>query len=179
MNILIISHGIPSEKDPQWGCFELDQARALMALGHRVNMVAVDARFRSKERRFGYRHQVFDGVDACSFFLFPIGLLRIAWLRIWVRDLMMLSLFRHMERLYGLPDVIYAHFSQWAGYAGTILSEKYGVPLVTLEHFSQLIDDHPPTVLMDCVKQTMEKSQYFLCVSEKLKESLTGAPLKP
>ena len=139
MNILIISHGIPSEKDPQWGCFELDQARALMALGHRVNMVAVDARFRSKERRFGYRHQVFDGVDACSFFLFPIGLLRIAWLRIWVRDLMMLSLFRHMERLYGLPDVIYAHFFFSMSQLKLVKRHYPGIPIVGIEHAARII----------------------------------------
>ena len=36
MYILLISRGIPSKEEPQWGCFEFDQARALKELGHKV-----------------------------------------------------------------------------------------------------------------------------------------------
>ena len=44
MYILLISRGIPSEKDPLWGCFEFDQARALRSIGHKVVVLSVDER---------------------------------------------------------------------------------------------------------------------------------------
>ena len=110
MKILIVSHGVPSIKNPQWGCFELDQARALSALGHDVSIAAVDGRLRFDGKRIGLKHKDFDGIDSCVYYLFPLQLLRFVWLRVWARDLMMLILFRHMVRRHGLPDVIYAHF---------------------------------------------------------------------
>ena len=39
MYILMISRGVPSAKDPQWGCFEQDQAEALQRNGHKVVMI--------------------------------------------------------------------------------------------------------------------------------------------
>ena len=36
MFIALISRGVPSKRDPQWGCFEKDQAEALVAVGHKV-----------------------------------------------------------------------------------------------------------------------------------------------
>ena len=53
MYILLISRGIPSVKDPQWGCFEFDQAKALKKLGHKVVVISVDVRFRFYYRKIG------------------------------------------------------------------------------------------------------------------------------
>ena len=36
MYILMIARGYPTEEDPQWGCFEQDQAEALCNNGHQV-----------------------------------------------------------------------------------------------------------------------------------------------
>ena len=46
MFIALISRGVPSKRDPQWGCFEKDQAEALVAVGHKVAVISVDSRFR-------------------------------------------------------------------------------------------------------------------------------------
>ena len=55
MFILLISRGVPTKRDPQWGCFERDQANALRALGHKVVVVSVDTRFRLFYRKFGIK----------------------------------------------------------------------------------------------------------------------------
>ena len=57
MFILLISRGIPSDKDPQWGCFERDQAMALHKVGHRVVVLSVDSRVRVKNRKLGISHK--------------------------------------------------------------------------------------------------------------------------
>ena len=63
MFILLISRGIPSDKDPQWGCFERDQAMALHKAGHRVVVLSVDSRVRVKNRKLGISHKNIEGVD--------------------------------------------------------------------------------------------------------------------
>jgi len=56
MHILIISHGYPTAKNPQWGCFEQDQAEALVSMGHRVTVAVLDMRFRPSNQTFGISH---------------------------------------------------------------------------------------------------------------------------
>lgn len=140
MNILIISHGIPSKEDPQWGCFELDQARALTALGHKVCMAAVDGRFRRWARRIGFKHIDFGGIDACSLYLFPLKILRSFRLRSWIMDRMMLSLFHHMVKRHGLPDVIYAHFFFTMSQLEYVKRRYPGIPIVGVEHAARIIN---------------------------------------
>ena len=49
----MIARGYPTPKDPQWGCFEQDQAEALQRYGHRVVVVSVDSRFLWRVRKIG------------------------------------------------------------------------------------------------------------------------------
>ena len=140
MNILIVSHGIPSKEDPQWGCFELDQARALTALGHKVCIAAVDGRFRRWGRRIGFAHTDFGGIDACSLYLFPLKILRLFRLRIWTMDRMMLSLFRHMVERHGLPDIIYAHFFFTMSQLEYVKRNYPSIPIVGVEHEARIIN---------------------------------------
>ena len=61
MFILLISRGIPSDKDPQWGCFERDQALALHKAGHKVVVLSVDSRVKVKNRKLGISHKNIEG----------------------------------------------------------------------------------------------------------------------
>lgn len=62
MKIFFISRGWPSEREPQWGCFERDQALALKKLGHEIVVLSVDARFRRYYRKYGITREVHDGI---------------------------------------------------------------------------------------------------------------------
>ena len=53
MRIFLISRGYPTKREPQWGCFEKDQAEALAKYGHEVVMLSVDTRFRWYWRKIG------------------------------------------------------------------------------------------------------------------------------
>lgn len=63
MYILMISRGIPSKDNPQWGCFERDQAEALVKFGHKVVVLSIDARFKIKRGALGLHISVYKGVD--------------------------------------------------------------------------------------------------------------------
>ena len=63
MFIALISRGVPSKRDPQWGCFEKDQAEALVAVGHKVAVISVDSRFRLYWRKPGISHYRLNGID--------------------------------------------------------------------------------------------------------------------
>ena len=74
MYILLISRGIPSDKDPLWGCFEFDQARALRSIGHKVIVLSVDERVRFYKRKIGLAHKVVDGIDCYKMYYVNIDL---------------------------------------------------------------------------------------------------------
>ena len=109
MNILIFSHGIPSVIDPQWGCFELDQAKALEALGHKITLAAIDGRFRKGRAGRGVVYSEFGKIHAYLYYLIPYRLLGLQTLRIKVRSWMTRRLFRVICKKEGFPDVIYAN----------------------------------------------------------------------
>ena len=71
MYILMIARGYPTEEDPQWGCFEQDQAEALCNNGHQVVVLSVDSRFLWKFRKVGITHYSKNGVNYYNSFWFP------------------------------------------------------------------------------------------------------------
>lgn len=82
------------------------------------------------------------------------------------------KLYSYAVSIYGNPDVIYAHFSIWAGYAGSLISEKYHVPLVTIEHFSEFMKNEMCKGYKEALRFTIDSSEFFLCVSDGLKQSI-------
>ena len=63
MYILMIARGYPTKEDPQWGCFEQDQAEALCNNGNKVVVLSVDNRFLWRKRKIGITHYRKAGID--------------------------------------------------------------------------------------------------------------------
>ena len=76
MFIVLISRGVPSKRDPQWGCFEKDQAEALTNLGHKVVVISVDSRFRTYWRKLGITHYRINDIDYYESILIPGVIIR-------------------------------------------------------------------------------------------------------
>lgn len=74
----------------------------------------------------------------------------------------------------GKPDILYAHFSLYAGYAATKLKEKYNLPLVTLEHNGALMQKKLNSRLQLYLEDTLKKSDKFFAVSTGLKRAITS-----
>ena len=173
MFVLLISRGIPSDNDPQWGCFERDQALALHKAGHKVVVLSVDSRAKFHSSKFGISHKLINGVDFYNLSCFPNVIFRPIAYRImlflisWQLD----YLYKRMQKTHGTPDLIYSHYLL-NSYAALRLKKKYNLPLVAIEHWSEVNKD----VLKSYVKYSGDKvysiADKVIAVSDSLKSML-------
>ncbi len=135
MFILIKTRGIPSEKYPQWGIFEMEQAAALRKAGHRVVALSVDFRSRLIKRKWGMMKGKYKGVDYYNLYIpFPYVLLPKSW-SLRLKDFYLDYIYKKYIAKEGRPDVVHAHYA--FGIEETIaLSKKHNIPLVGTEHWS-------------------------------------------
>lgn len=173
MFILLVSRGVPSNSDPQWGCFEKDQAKALAALGHKVVVVSVDSRFRFKRRKLGISKYVEGDIVYYNIYIIPGVMTRMLGynFNLKVRKWQMLQLYRRVELECGKADIIYSHYLM-NSYIALYLKYKYNIPLVAIEHWSEL---NKP-VLKRYVKAMGEvvynNADALISVSESLRKML-------
>lgn len=173
---------IPSFFTPYGGEFCLDQARALKAVGHEVRIlsnvqlgvtIGVKGYLFLPYRR--YEHQR-DGITVCQSFQRGVPMV-IRWnVRRWVR--IVCSMFEDYVNKYGVPDVLHAHCSKWAGYAAMQISRKYHIPYVITEHLSRLVFEKefgpaPSNAWqIPLLKEAYEKANLVIPVSEELVENI-------
>lgn len=170
MHILIISHGYPTAKNPQWGCFEKDQAEALVSMGHRVTVAVVDMRFRPSSQTFGISNINDGAISAYTYFLLS-GKLLPGRMKRYARERMMLRLCRKIFRREGMPDVIYAHYMFCMAML-RLAKEKYGIPVVGIEHWSELNNTTLPPRLMQTGRTAYALSDRLLAVSPSLQAQM-------
>ena len=141
MKIFLVSRGWPSEREPQWGSFERDQAVALKKLGHEVVILSVDVRYRKYHRKYGISKSVSKGIPHYSLFygsVFGKVLRQISmYLSVKTKRYLFKRLFEVVTKHEGSPDLIYAHYLTNISMA-LYAKQKYGVPVVGIEHWSEL-----------------------------------------
>ena len=173
---------IPSFFTPYGGEFCLDQARALKAVGHEVRIlsnvqlgvtIGLKGYLCLPYRR--YEHQR-DGITVCQSFQRGVPMV-IRWnVRRWVR--IVCSMFDDYVNKYGVPDVLHAHCSKWAGYAAMQISRKYHIPYVITEHLSRLVFEKEfgpapsDAWQIPLLKEAYEKANLVIPVSEELVENI-------
>lgn len=175
MNIFFVARGWPSKREPQWGCFERDQALALSKLGHKVVMLSVDARFRKYHRKYGITNQVHDGIPhynifAGSFWGKPLRSISMR-LHTKVKQALILHLFKNAIAQEGMPDLIYGHYLGGCSMA-LFLKRKYGIPAVGIEHWSRL---GFPNIQKAVKNEAVRTYPYLDCqisVSSSLKDNI-------
>ena len=170
MFILLISRGIPSDNDPQWGCFERDQALALHNAGHKVVVLSVDSRAKFHSSKFGISHKLINGVDFYNLSCFPNVIFRPIAYRImlflisWQLD----YLYKRVLKIHGTPDVIYSHYLL-NSYAALQLKKKYNLPLVAIEHWSEVNKDTLKSYVKYSGNKVYSSSDMVIAVSDSLK----------
>lgn len=112
MKILFISRGTPSSRDPQWGSFELDQAKALRNYGHDVVLLSVDRRFRRYYRKHGITMKVIDGIYCYNSFYLSAAVTNIISPKLtdFIRNKQIERLFNKVIKKFGFPDIVYGHY---------------------------------------------------------------------
>ena len=140
MNVFFLSRGYPSARDPQWGCFERDQAEALAGRGHRVTLLSVDQRLRFYWRPLGMtKRTVAGGITAYESFWCPLRVSSLlgTGFAMYLAESQAISLYERAVREQGTPDVIYAHYLPNME-LGVRLKRRFGVPVVGIEHWSEM-----------------------------------------
>lgn len=173
MRIFIIARGYPSKQDPTWGCFEKDQAEALSLLGHQVTILSVDTRFRFYWRKLGVQCSVHNNIATFNIFLMPQAMLFFLpkkiknWFYAWQLEI----IYKRAILRNGTPDVIYSHYLQNTLKA-IPLREKYNIPIVAMEHWSQMAYTPIPKSTISLAKRAYASIDQLLTVSSALKENI-------
>ena len=173
MKIFVISRGFPTPKDPQWGSFEFDQAKALRAMGHKVVMLSVDVRWKSKSRIPGIKKKEEEGVISYDLYCGPWVVLSRISLRIYdsFSGYLVKKLFQYVQQREGRPDVIYSHYLDSSDYA-LCVKRKYHIPVVGLEHWSELGKVEPSMFAIDKAKRVYPQLDYLFVVSNALRQNI-------
>ena len=173
---------IPSFFTPYGGEFCLDQARALKALGHEVRIlsnvqlgVTIGLKDYVCQPYRRYEHER-DGITVCQSFQRGVPMVVRQNVRRWVR--IVCAMFDDYVGKYGVPDVLHAHCSKWAGYAAMLISRKYHVPYVITEHLSRLVFEKEfgpapsDAWQIPLLREAYEQADLVIPVSEELVENI-------
>ena len=173
MRIAIIACGYPSKEDPQFGCFEKDQALALKKSGHEVSILYVDGRFRRFKRKLGITHFVDNGINVYGIYLYPGAITHHLNQRLhyWLMRKMLEYVFAYMQKRQPKPDILYAHYFWNISYA-TAIKLKYDIPLVGIEHWSRVHTETLPSDILHRGRRAYALSDKVLAVSVSLQQSI-------
>ena len=173
MKILIVATGYPSRQDSRWGCFERDQAIALKNSGHDVSILVLDAEINRHGLKHGISITHTDAFDVYVGHWFPTKILKIFGdrFRDRVTCYLLNRVYLRLVKDFGVPDIMYAHY-QWNIYLSLYLKEKYGIPLVGLEHWSVLMREQLPVVIDRRGRKAYSHVDKLLAVSKALSDSL-------
>lgn len=174
MNIFIVSMFYKDKQNAEKAIFVYEQARALALRGHNIIVLAVNPTITIMGDKHEIEYICDNGIH--TFYIpFPQSLcserdFSDEYLQQYVIHLD--HLMRASERLFGKADVVYAHFSLIAGYAASILSDKYHYPIVIEEHHSRIMTDLLGTHDIEILTETVKNADEFICVSSNLKKAV-------
>lgn len=173
MYILMISRGIPTQKDPQWGCFEQDQAEALHKAGHKVVVVSVDTRFRMTYRKIGITYKKKNGIDYYNSFWIPAAVTNLfsSKLTQTIKEKQLERIYKKIEHIHGKPDIIYGQFF-FNTALGVFLKKKYGIPLVGIEHAARFVSDEVDKNSLKQASNVYKHTDCNIAVSSHLANAL-------
>ena len=175
MKIYFVSRGWPSEREPQWGSFERDQALALQKLGHQVVVLSVDSRIRNIKRKYGISREMHEAIPYYNYVVGAIWgkvlFFVSANLHIRVKRFFFIHLLKNVIKQEGMPDLLYGHYLSCASMA-LAAKEKYGIPVVGIEHWSELGYENIDRRIKQWAEKVYKKLDCLLTVSTALRENI-------
>lgn len=169
MNILLISRGIPSKQEPQWGCFEYEQAKALANLGHNVIVASVDSRFRLYPRKLGMTITHDNNIVCYNYFICPSAIAGILGenfkeaIRYWQWKKIERAILHREKKI----DVIYSHYLFNTVCAVRFLQDVHA-PIVAIEHWSEMNKEPLPAEVKRLAESSYPQVQAIITVSKAL-----------
>ena len=171
MRIFLIARGYPTLEAPQWGCFEKDQAEALVAAGHEVTILGY--RQRPFNKYIGFYLFNHNNVNVVSYCIFPGRIFGNfgARLRTKIERWQLDKAYKLAVKLYGEPDLLYSHYLFVTDIA-TYIKDKYKKPLVAIEHWSEVSNPLLLPYVKKIGQRTYSKVDKLISVSNSLKEAI-------
>ena len=83
-------------------------------------------------------------------------------------------LYKRMVKMFGKPDVIYAHFSFPAGKAAKKKKKKENIPVVVAEHWSGLVNGKAKGSVLSVIKSSLNAANSIICVSPALRDAVNS-----
>lgn len=175
MKILFVPTSYPDESNPTRDIFIQEQAVALSKAGHDIRVLhaqkqpskkilsKIDKNIKTVSDSYVIRYSVPVKTLMEDRFILPNK-------RAFLKTIK--SLYVSATADGWKPDVIYAHFSCWAGYAATELGKKYDIPVVVMEHYSGFMSESVPKKMIQGLKKVVDTADAFICVSNNLKTSV-------
>ena len=131
---------LPSWYPPDGGYFFKEHSEAIQRMGWKVDVLV--------NRVVGIRRLIQVGLSALRRYRIndenELRVIRSVYLKIpgsekhnirsWA--VQTCRMYKRYEKQFGKPDLILAHSVTWAGYAASMIREKYGVPYLIVEHRS-------------------------------------------
>lgn len=175
MNILIVPSWYKTKSNPTLGSFFYEQARMLKQRGHSVLIADVTLQGR-KDSLSGRCYKLYrednEGIIVYSYVIPAFG-------RFNRDDGGSNAVFKNIEKVYrrilkdGFDiDIVHAHSYLPAGIAAVRFFKQEGIPVVVTEHASDLLSVDINTVRTGLLSETLNSCDSFVCVSNKLKESV-------
>jgi len=169
MYVLFIARGYPTNKYKTYGIFEFDQAKALAKQGHKVVYAAIDLRSIRRWRKWGFNRRKIDGVDIYAINI-PLGRIpKNALSKVGIFALKIL--YNRIIKEHGTPDVMHAHFTDYAYYACK-LKDTVGVPLIITEHSSLINKEKINNDIYNLAQEAYKKADRLIAVSPSLVEMI-------
>lgn len=165
MLTFIVSRGVPTEKYLTNGVFEFDQAKALVQEGCEVVFLALDLRSIRRTRRWGLHTFTKQGVRVVELSV-PLGNIPKAMFYP-LGKLALRRLYRKAVKLYGRPDLLHAHFTDYA-YLASLLADEEQLPLVVTEHSSLVNRQLLPADIEKPAKAAYRRADCLIAVSPAL-----------
>lgn len=168
MHILVLSQSIPRGKNIS-GIFALDQAKALVAYGHKVTFAVVDLRSIRRKRKLGIHRCEEEALKVFSIAA-PVGAVPSA-LKDPIGKWALRKLYKVIEAEAGRPDVVHAHFLDM-GVIAADLCRRETLPLVITEHSSSVNEENLPETTVKRAKFAYRSAEKVLAVSGALAERI-------
>ena len=173
MRVLVIGRCLPDARNPFFGIFELQQARALANAGHDIVFGFVDGRGIHRVRSFKPVSQA-DSASSVEIRGQRLPVKGLPWPI--VRSLRTAALRRVVDdavAVLGGIDVVYAHFPAMTLTAPFIDHlRRDGIPLVALEHWSRVADGTIPRKRRPAAAATAAYAYRYCAVTPSLAESI-------
>ena len=173
MKVLILPSFYCSPEHPVKGVFFRDQAQALSHAGIEVEVLVNEARSLRElslralvQNHWQRKCERDDGVFTMRQCGWNPGVASARGGRVWSR--LALSLFETYLSLRGRPDVLHAHNSLWAGYAASLIHERFGIPYVITEHCTTFPSGGFPSDVSTLIRSAGDHAAVRICVSKAL-----------